>query len=61
MRQQHRALGSEPLHQRARGDACLGGDLAERQLRGSPAQHDPHQRREHIDIFCLSPSWTHRA
>ena len=59
MRQQHRAFGAKPLDQRAGGDARLGGDLAQRQLRGPAAVHHPHQCREHIYILCLATPWTH--
>ena len=61
MRQQHRAFGPEPLHQRACGHAGLRRNLSEGQLRRAATVHDPHQRREHIRVLGLSQSWTHRA
>jgi hypothetical protein len=60
MREQQRALGTEPLHQRACGEARFGGDLPQRQFRRAATAHDPHQRREYIGVLGLSSSWTHR-
>ena len=61
MREQHRALGAEALHQRACGDARLCADLPKRQLGRAATVHDPHQCREHVGVLNLPASWTHRA
>ena len=54
-------LGAKPLHEGAGGHARLRRDGAERQLRGSDAQHHPHHRREYIGILPLPASWAHRC
>src|SRR5690349_8498916 len=51
MRQEHRAFGAEPLHQRACRDAGLLRNLPQRQFRRPAAQHHPHQCGKDIRVF----------
>jgi hypothetical protein len=59
-REQEGAFAPEPLHQTARGDACLASDIRQSEfVRPAPA-HRALSRCEHVFICDLLASSRHR-
>ena len=58
-RYQQRALAPEPLHQPARCDAGLVGDIREGELVGPAPAHDALGRCKHFFIRNLLPPSAH--